>query len=270
MSDETELARLRGELDELRAQLVRSEKLATLGSLAAGVAHELNNPIGFVKNNMTMLGEYMNELVPAMRASLADPGGDLAATIDDIGPLMEDTREGIHRIAEIVAGLRGFARLDVSDVEHFDLNQCVADTLKVAAYELKYKAKVVQDLGDIPSLAGRPGEVNQVILNLLVNAAQAIPEFGEIRILTRRQGDEVELLVADDGPGIAPEHMQQLFTPFFTTKAVGKGTGLGLSISHDIVAAHGGRIEVTSGQPKGAEFRVFLPVSREGTHDSNT
>jgi signal transduction histidine kinase len=246
------------------------------------VAHELNNPIGFVKNNLVMLDEYLQVLMPVLRV-VAHPGGDgtdaalgerlaqavggedLGPILDDIAPLLADTREGVRRLEEIVGGLRSFARTDMPEGEPFDLNQCVRDTLKVAWHELKYKAKVVQSLEGIPVVNGKPGEINQVILNLLVNAAQALAVFGEIRVGTRRVGDEVCLSIADDGPGIRREYLDRVFTPFFTTKPAGQGTGLGLSISRDIVQAHGGRIEVRSAPGEGCEFNVFLPIPRETT-----
>lgn len=281
MKAEEELERLR----EVQAERLQSEKMAALGALTAGVAHELNNPIGFVKNNTVMLGEYLEVLVPVVREVLAwtrqsDEGASLGARIaevsggealepilDDIEPLFEDTRDGVLRMEAIVGGLRRFARADSAEGELFDINQCVQDALKVAWNELKYKATVAQDLGDIPPLRGKPGEINQVILNLLVNAGQAIVKSGEIQISTCMLGDEVRLSVVDDGRGILETDMERLFTPFFTTKPAGKGTGLGLAISRDIVTAHGGRIEVRSAPEEGAQFDVFLPIPSEATCD---
>ncbi len=277
---EPELNDLRGQVKDIRAQLVHSEKMAVLGALTAGVAHELNNPIGFVKNNIVMLEEYLKLLLPALRALpvQADDGGgnapsgrspvigdgeDLAEILDDIEPLIRDTREGTERLEDLVAGLRRFARADTPEGEPLNLNQCVTDTLKVAWNELKYRAEVIQDLNDIPIILGKPGEINQVILNLLINAAQAITGFGEIRVATQTLDDQVVLSVRDNGCGIAPELMERLFTPFFTTKPSGLGTGLGLSISHDIITAHGGRLEVDSTPGIGSEFRIYLPIHHE-------
>lgn len=273
------MQRMRLQIAETQTQLFHSSKMAALGMLTAGVAHELNNPIGFVKNNLVMLEEYLQVLLPVLQVVADRPAGDdgtlaealnqalagedLGPILDDIVPLLTDTRDGVQRLGEIVSSLRSFARVDGPESEPFDLNQCVRDTLKVAGYELKYRAQVVPSLAEIPLLDGKAGEINQVILNLLVNAAQAITDFGEIRIGTRRVGDEVCLSVADTGPGIPPEQLEQVFTPFFTTKPAGQGTGLGLSISRDIVQAHGGRIEVRSTPGAGSEFRVFLPLPRE-------
>lgn len=279
VTEAQELTRLQRKLGEMQAQLIQSGKMAALGALTCGVAHELNNPIGFVKNNTMMLEEYLQVLVPVLREVLdwtegpeghdsslrqridAASGGEaLTPILEDIEPLLSDTRDGARRVEDIVGGLRSFARTDAPEGEPFDLNQCVRDTLKVAWNELKYKATVTQELERLPPLRGRPGEINQVILNLLVNAAQALPSHGEVRIETRLMGSEVRLSIADTGAGIPEEHLERIFTPFFTTKPVGKGTGLGLSISRDIVLAHGGRIEVDSRLGEGSRLSVYLPL----------
>ena len=279
MKDDQETHALHEQIAEIRTQLFHSSKMAALGTLTAGVAHELNNPIGFVKNNLVMLEEYLQVLLPVLqvvsetlyvdkdadsvlgeRLTQAVAGEDLRPILDDILPLLTDTRDGVQRLGEIVASLRSFTRVDDSEPEPFDLNQCVRDTLKVAGHELKYQAHVLPSLAELPLLDGKPGEINQVILNLLVNAAQAISTFGEIHVGTRRVGDEVCLSVSDTGQGILPEHLDQVFTPFFTTKPASQCTGLGLSISRDIVRMHGGRIEVSSSLGEGTEFRVFLPL----------
>jgi two-component system, NtrC family, sensor kinase len=282
MKDDQDTKSLQHQIAETRTQLFHSSKMAALGTLTAGVAHELNNPIGFVKNNLVMLEEYLQVLLPVLqvisdapsgdddgslgeRLSQALAGEDIRPILEDIVPLLADTSDGVQRLGEIVASLRSFARVDGAECEPFDLNQCVRDTLKVAANELKYRAHVFQSLEAIPLLDGKPGEINQVILNLLVNAAQAITGFGEIHIGTRSVGDEVCLSVADNGPGILPEHLEQVFTPFFTTKPASQGTGLGLSISRDIILSHGGRIDVSSSLGEGSAFRVFLPLPREET-----
>ncbi|WP_177420770.1 sensor histidine kinase [endosymbiont of Lamellibrachia barhami] len=282
---EQELERLREQVKNLQVQLIQSEKMAGLGSLAAGVAHELNNPIGFVKNNLISLREYLAVLLPVLSESLAfaetgqgeslrrqigdiAAGEDLAFLIEDIDPLLKDAVEGGDRLEQIVDGLKRFARCDDTEGELFDLNQCVQDTLKVAWNELKYKAKVHHEAGRLLPLHGRPGEISSVILNLLMNAAQAIPEFGEINIDTLCAGDEVVLCITDNGEGIPAENMDKLFTPFFTAKTKGKGTGLGLSISHGIIEDHGGRIEVESDFGKGSTFTIYLPVYKEQSSES--
>ncbi|RDH89197.1 MAG: histidine kinase [endosymbiont of Seepiophila jonesi] len=282
---ERELEVLREQMKSLQAQLIQSEKMAGLGTLAAGVAHELNNPIGFVKNNLISLREYLAVLLPVLSESLAfaetdqgeelrrcfgdiAAGEDLAFLIEDVEPLLKDAIEGGVRLEQIVDGLKRFARHDDTDGELFDLNQCVQDTLKVGWNELKYKAKVHHEAGRLLPLHGRPGEISQVILNLLLNAVQAIPEFGEINIDTLCRGDEVVLRITDNGEGIPAENLDKLFRPFFTTKAKGKGSGLGLSISHGIIEDHGGRIDVESDFGKGSTFTLYLPVYKEQSLES--
>jgi two-component system NtrC family sensor kinase len=276
-NDSTEAARLRQQLADLQRQLMRSERLALLGTLAAGVAHELNNPIGFVRNNALMLQEYLAVLLPLLRQALISAGApgappdltrcvaaaareeNLEQLLDDLGPLLQDTVEGADRVAGIVTGLRRFTRPDPREGP-LDLNRCLEDTLKIAWNELKYKAEITQDLGDLPPLQGHAGEIGQVILNLLVNAAQALPAFGAIHVYTRREGDGAVLGVRDNGVGIAAADLPRIFEPFFTTKPAGSGTGLGLAISRDIVTAQGGRIEVSSQPGAGTEVRVWLPA----------
>ncbi|MCG8426242.1 MAG: ATP-binding protein [Chromatiales bacterium] len=235
--------------------------------------------MGYIKNNITTLNEYLDVLLPlvsdyykyAMGQQFENPGllqriktqlgdEDLDYLLEDIGPLLEDTAEGTDRVKSIVAGLKSFARVDESEQKQFDLNECVESTLKVVWNELKYKCEVNQQLSNVPPITGNPGQINQVIMNLLINAAHAIPERGAITIETTHENGEVVLRVTDTGVGISEENIGMLFTPFFTTKPVGSGTGLGLSISHGIVEQHGGLIEVESEVGKGTTFTVKLPA----------
>lgn len=278
-----ELAHLNADLKASQVQLVQSEKMASLGTMAAGVAHEINNPIGFVKNNVCVLREYMDVLVPlledyqalAQEQSENNPallkqieerlaGEKLDYLLKDISPLLDDTTEGTERVSNIVAGLKSFARLDESEEKLFDLNECIETTLRMVWNELKYKCKVHKKLAELPQVFGNPGQINQVIMNLLVNAAQAIPVEGDITIETQCQDRQVLLRISDTGEGIDPDYLDKIFTPFFTSKAVGKGTGLGLSISHGIVEKHGGTIEVKSEVGIGTLFTVRLPVKEKG------
>lgn len=277
MPHDQDMQRLQDQLIALRMQVLHAGKRDALGMLAPGLTHELSNPIGFIKNNLLILEEYLNTLLPSVELLIntlaTDPQAipsraqleqafldtNLRPILDDIAPLLIDTRAGVQRLEELVASLRTVSRPDNPAGEPFDLNQCVRDVLKVATYELKYKAQVSTTLGELPFLNGKPGEISQVILNLLINAAQALTQFGEIRLSTACVDDTVCLCIADTGPGICEAHLKDLFTPLFSTKPLDQGSGLGLSISRDIIEAHGGRIEVQTASTVGCEFRIFLP-----------
>jgi signal transduction histidine kinase len=277
------LEALTGELRENQAQLVQSEKMAAIGHLAAGVAHEINNPVGYVTSNLGTLREYVavfKELVAEYgRADSALRGGDrsgaLAALdrvaairreqdldfiLEDVDQLLDDSAEGTRRVAEIVQGLKGFARSDEQQVREASVNDCLEATLKVVWNELKYKCSVEKRLGPVPAISCYPGKLNQVFMNLLVNAAQAIPGRGEVTVESGTEGDQVFVRVSDTGEGIPAERLERIFEPFFTTKQPGRGTGLGLAISRSIVEEHGGRLEVASREGRGTAFTVRLPV----------
>lgn len=263
---------------ETQAKLVQSEKMAGLGTMAAGVAHEINNPVGFVKSNLGSLQAYSKNLtdyvqrldellkehddMQSLRDALqaAREEFDIEYTAEDIEPLIIESQDGVNRVEAIVSGLRSFAREDDEQQAPADINGALQSTLKVAANQLKYKCTVHEDYADLPALTCNIGRLNQVFMNLLVNAGQAIDEDGEIFISTRFINNEVIVSIRDTGCGMSPEVQKQLFNPFFTTKDVGSGTGLGLSISHGIVEEHGGRIQVQSVEGKGSRFIVRLPV----------
>jgi PAS domain S-box-containing protein len=270
----------------LEQQLRQADKMASIGQLAAGVAHEINNPIGFVKSNLNSLEEYvhgMNELLTAHEtlAALvrAGAGSDAlgaqaaavagvreavgyAAIATDLRPLLEETKEGIERVRGIVQNLKEFSHVESAEAKYADLNRCLQSTLKIVWNELKYKAEVIEDYGALPEMRCFAQEINQVFVNLLVNAGQAITERGTIRIRTFEQDGQVAVEIGDTGCGISPEHLSRIFEPFYTTKEVGTGTGLGLSISYGIIRKHHGRIEVESTVGQGTTFRVWLPVER--------
>ncbi len=277
-----DLAELNRRLQENQRQLVQSEKLASLGQLAAGVAHEINNPVGFVMSNLATLRDYIGsfrkilaadaalaaaaagqEATAALAAVAADRRAeeDLDFILGDVEDLLRESLEGTERVREIVQNLKSFARPDEKGTRDVDLNACLESTLKVVWNELKYRCDVVKDFGELPPVTGRPGELNQVFMNLLVNAAHAIPERGTITITTRHDDEAVTVAVADTGVGMTPEVRDQIFEPFFTTKAAGKGTGLGLSISQAIVVKHGGAISVASEVGAGSTFTVRLPLA---------
>jgi PAS domain S-box-containing protein len=278
-----ELTKLNDQLSMAQEQLVQSEKLASIGQLAAGVAHEINNPIGYIFSNFGTLQSYLDQLFQMLSAyEEAEPAIGVAETAarlramredidlgflrEDIPALMAESREGIVRVRHIVQDLKDFSRVDANQEWVWaNLHQGIDSTLNIVSNEVKYKADVVKEYGDIPDIKCLPLQINQVVMNLVVNAAHAIgAERGTITVRTGRAGgdgpEQVWLEVQDNGSGIAPEVLSRIFDPFFTTKAVGKGTGLGLSLAYGIVQKHGGRIEVDSTPGQGTRFRVLLPV----------
>ncbi len=267
------------ELEQAHNQLLQSEKLASIGQLAAGVAHEINNPIGFVNSNLGTLDGYVSDLLrvidayreveaalpPESRARVeaVKQEVDLAYLQDDAGALVKESRDGLDRVTRIVQDLKDFSRMGTADWQWADLHRCLDSTINVVTNEIKYKAELERRYAELPEVRCVPSQLNQVFMNLLVNAAQAIPERGRITITTGRNGDEVFVAVRDTGAGIPPDILKRVFDPFFTTKPVGTGTGLGLSVSHGIVERHRGRIEVDSEPGAGTEFRVWLPIDAQ-------
>lgn len=266
------------QLEDAQAQLVQSEKLASIGQLAAGVAHEINNPVGFVNSNLGTLAHYVERLIGlvdgyrelccaglpaelAGRATALEADTDLDFLRQDVRELLAESLEGLGRVKRIVQDLRDFSRVDQEGRQQNDLNQGLESTLNVVWNELKYKADVVRRLRPLPSVLCNGAQINQVFMNLLVNAAQAIEERGEIRLANGVEGGEVWVEVADTGRGMTEDVRRRIFEPFFTTKPVGKGTGLGLSVSYNIVQKHGGRITVRSAPGEGSAFRVWLPLA---------
>jgi hemerythrin-like metal-binding protein len=268
-------------LQETQGQLLQSEKMASIGQLAAGVAHEINNPIGYVYSNIGSLQKYLDELFMVLDAYeraeplLAQHPGtlegiqavkqkvDMVFLKEDLAALMCESREGIMRVKKIVQNLKDFSRAG-SDEEWqlTDLRQGLDSTLNIVWNEIKYKAEVNKEYNEIADVECLPSQINQVFMNLMINAAQAIEERGTITIRTGIQDDKVWVEVSDTGNGVAPEHLNRIFEPFFTTKPVGKGTGLGLSVSYSIIQIHHGNIEVTSEVGCGTTFRIWLPVKQ--------
>ncbi|GAB6908711.1 conserved hypothetical protein [Desulfosarcina cetonica] len=282
---------LENKVKEQTAMLVQSEKMASIGILAAGIAHEINNPISYINGNLSVLkqyGEKLAELLARYQAvedqCMATGIADLSAKMEDIGQfkaeesvdfiledinaLVDESLEGVDRVRRIVMDLKTFSRLDEADFDLFDVNQCLESTLNIIWNEIKYQAKVVKVYGELPEIMGYPRKISQVFMNVLINAAKAIHEQGEIRISTRhvingRRSTDASIVVsiADTGVGIPASAMGRIFDPFFTTKPVGEGTGLGLSISYDIVKAHGGEITVDSQEGQGTTVTITLPVT---------
>jgi two-component system NtrC family sensor kinase len=262
-----ELAEANMKLQQTQSVMVQQEKLASIGQLAAGVAHEINNPLGFLKSNHAMLKKNVLKF-RADWETPKDKGLDLPSMFAEFDQLFAESDEGFARIMRIVAGLKSFSRIDQGgEFELFDVNGGIESTLVVAWNEIKYVAEIKKSFGELPRIKARGGEINQVILNLLVNAAQAIEsqkrgEKGLITIETSLKGDRVLIAVSDDGPGIPEKIRTRVFDPFFTTKEPGKGTGLGLSISYDIVVTkHGGSLSVESEPGKGTSFIIALPIA---------
>ena len=258
----SEMVAINSELKATQAQLLQSEKMASIGQLAAGVAHEINNPIGYVYANFNTLSGYVTELLAAAKGGADAPARplDLEFLSDDLPDLLRETRDGLDRVTKIVRDLKDFSRIDTSDAwESADLMAGLESTLNIVQNEVKYKATIDRRLVALPEVCCRPSEINQVFMNLLVNAAQAIPERGVIRLASGFDDDQVWIEVADTGKGMTAEVQNRIFEPFYTTKPVGQGTGLGLSLSYTIVQKHHGRIEVDSEPGRGTTFRITLP-----------
>jgi signal transduction histidine kinase len=245
------------QLEAAQVQLVQSEKMASLGVLVAGVAHEINNPVTFVANNVEPMNERLTELRDAAKAH---PEIGLDEPLRDMGEIVDLIREGAVRTAAIVNDLRTFSRLSDSRPAFFDLNENLEVCLRLLRPRWAERISIERDLGDLPRVEGVVGHLNQVLMNLLANACDAIEERGHIWITTRREGDSVRFSVRDDGIGMSAETLAHVFEPFFTTKPQGKGTGLGLAITHGIVASHGGSIRVESEPGRGSEVIVTLPL----------
>nr|WP_313951836.1 ATP-binding protein [Accumulibacter sp.] len=252
--------------------------MAAIGQLAAGVAHEINNPIAFVGSNLGSLNGYLQDLFSIIAAY--EKGSTLTASDDpfgearrlrrefdydhlkqDVADLLRESRGGLERVRKIVLDLKNFSRVDKPDWEWSDIHECLDSTLNIVWNELKYHCTVTRNYGSLPQIRCLPSQLNQVFMNLLVNAGQAIEGNGEITITTESVGDAaVRVKISDTGAGIEPQALASVFSPFFTTKPIGKGTGLGLSLTWGIVERHGGKIEVSSAPGKGATFTVTLPL----------
>ncbi|SOE94757.1 PAS domain S-box-containing protein [Burkholderia sp. D7] len=281
VSRNAQLLELNAKLSRAQAQLVQSEKLASIGQLAAGVAHEINNPVGFIFSNFTTLDGYLEKLLVMLTAyeeaehfidsqPMRDKLKALGETVDplflkeDIPVLMTETKDGIARVRKIVQALTEFSRVGGNVEWQFaNLHQGIDATLNIINSEIKYKADVIKEYGQIPEIECLPSEINQVIMNLLVNAAHAIGEDrGKITIRTSVACETVSIEISDNGCGIEKESLSRIFDPFYTTKPVGKGTGLGLSLSYGIVQKHRGTLEAESEVGQGTTFRLALPVKQ--------
>lgn len=279
-----ELQAANDKIADTQAKLIQSEKLASVGQLAAGVAHEINNPIGFVRSNLTTLTEYVETYQTLLKAyqslsSLAEEERsrhiteirkiedteDIEFINEDITELLKDSVDGTARVRDIVQGLRDFSHAGGQSRTRCDLNRCIESTLKIVKNGLQNKCTIETSLQPVPEVMANTGEINQILMNLMVNAGQAVGENGHITVKTAMHNNSVQIDIQDNGSGIDPSHLDKLFDPFFTTKPVGEGTGLGLAISYGIIQDHDGEIEVNSELGVGTAFTIRLPV---GTPDS--
>lgn len=278
------LVRANRHLKASQAHLVQSEKMASLGQMVAGVAHEINTPLGYVRSNVELVSDFaartatalvasgnlMNSLMDE-RATDVEISQHLAAAVaehasvaetgilNELDSLFDDTLHGLGEISELVLNLRNFSRLDRARIDRVNLNECLDSALTIGRNLIKQKAEVVQDYGDLPPVECAASQINQVLLNILTNAAQAIEGFGVIRLQSRARDEGVEIRITDNGCGMPEAVRQRIFDPFYTTKPVGQGTGLGLSISYQIITQHGGSLAVASTPGTGTEFRLWLP-----------
>ncbi|MFH1549258.1 MAG: ATP-binding protein [Planctomycetota bacterium] len=270
------------ERKNLEKQLLHSEKMASIGQLAAGIAHEINNPTGFVASNLNTLGEYTTDLAAVLKncrclidacGGMEGAGGEAAgkagelwekydvnSIMEDLDKVVKESVDGMGKIKKIVDDLKDFAHSGEKVVEVVDLNEIIDKALTIAWNEIKYKAEVVKEYAALPPVACWAGQLGQAFLNILVNAAQAIEDRGTIIIRTRTKGGNVCIEISDTGTGIPPEVLDRIYDPFFTTKPVGKGTGLGLNITYNIIKQHSGEITVHSKPGKGTTFKISLPV----------
>lgn len=271
---------LQKEIDErkaMQAQLVQQEKLASMGQLMAGIAHEINNPIGYVKSNLESLAKYSDRIVGFLNylkplteryfpqevvAAINDrrKTDKLDLVVSDLRNLISESAEGVDRVKKIILDLKTFSRKDAEEAGPVDVNRTLEGIISIVWNEIKYVAELKSNYSEVPPVIGYPQKLGQVFLNLLLNAAHAITEHGTITVSTRQEGEMVCVEFADTGSGIPPEVLPHIFEPFYTTKEAGKGTGLGLSICADIVKRHDGSIEVFSEPGSGAVFTVKLPA----------
>jgi len=274
----------------LQSQLIQQEKMAGIGQLSAGIAHEINNPLGYTQSNLATLQKYLdkikdfldtlNNIESTLQTEPTDDVLNILNTIrtsqkknkiniisNDIEDIIGESITGLNRIEKIVKSLLGFARSSTAEFEDYDLNKGIIDTLAVANNEIKYVATVVEEPGDIPHIEAAGGSINQVLLNLIINAVHAIKDTsnkGIITLKTFEKNDSVYCSIADNGIGISKENLDSIFTPFFTTKPVGTGTGLGLSIAYDIIVnKHAGEIKIESEEGKGTTFILRLPIQHK-------
>jgi signal transduction histidine kinase len=280
-----DLSKAYAALKSSQSQVVQSEKMASLGQMVAGVAHEINTPLGFVRSNVELIGDMFKDVKRLMeqyanafglirspeaaddqvaqainQLTVSEAETDPHVLLEEADTLISEGMRGLNQINDLVMNLKDFSRLDRSRSDRFDVNAGLDSTLSICRNQLKNTIEIVKDYGELPPIEGAPSQINQVFLNIINNASQAIEGAGQIRLTTRGSADKVQVRIEDTGCGMTPEVMSKIFEPFFTTKDVGKGTGLGLSISYQIIKEHGGNIDVKSQPGKGSAFTITLPV----------
>lgn len=284
---EVEVEKKTREIEKAQMQLMLKDKLASLGQLAAGIAHEINNPVGFVKSNLGTLNEYRKDIInlldlyrPVEEILLERPDAstdqesmraiqnvrahekeiDLSFVREDFEKVILDSIDGVERIGKIVNDLKDFVHLDKAELEWTDINKQIEFALNILSAEIKKKADLVLSLGELPPIRCYPQQINQVFMNILINAVQAIDRHGEMGITTRAEGGWIEIIFTDNGCGIRPDVLPKVFDPFFTTKEVGEGTGLGLNVAYNILKSHKGKISIQSRVGKGTDVIIRLPI----------
>ncbi|MBU4262531.1 MAG: response regulator [Proteobacteria bacterium] len=277
----TQLEQAYNELKQTQSQIVQQEKMASIGQLAAGVAHEINNPMGFISSNLASLDNYLGKLThfitfqDSLITGLQDEQAlrelqdnrkklKIDYLLQDIPALIAESLDGAERVKIIVQNLKNFSRVEGNEICLTNINDCLETTMNIIHNELKYKAEISREYGEnLPQVKASPQQLNQVFMNILVNAAQAIEKKGKITIRTWREKSSVRVAISDTGCGITQQNLSRIFDPFFTTKEVGKGTGLGMSITYDIIKKHNGTISVASEVGRGTTFTVSLPVAEQ-------
>ena len=266
-----ELVKINREFKEQQQALIQQEKMASVGFLASGIAHEINNPLGYSLSNMSVLSEYIEELVSAIQtvrddASIAETSKaplsseSVVEVLIDMPDLVAESLDGLKAVKQIVSDLRGFARTNTAELTETNVNDCLTTTMNVLAAEIKRKAVLHVELKSTQLIDANAGKLNQVFANLIINAVHASPDKGNLYITTRDEDHQVVIDISDDGEGVPQEHRTEIFSPFFTSKPVGQGTGLGLSIAYAIIVEeHQGSLELAAdGQGRGATFRIRL------------
>ena len=279
------LARNAATLNEVEAtkkRLLQSEKMSAIGQLAAGVAHEINNPVGFVSSNLNTLSQYVQNMLRLLDAldsqkstvndiKILKESMDYDFLREDVLDLLKESQDGLNRVKKIVQDMKVFSHVDQGGWQMENVNAVLESTINLVWHEIKYKAKLVREFDqNLPAIACLPAQLSQVFMNILVNATQAIDENGEIKITTRAPDSKsVEIIIADNGRGMAADVQPHVFEPFFTTKPAGKGTGLGMSLSYEIIQHHNGEIHFESALGRGTTFYITLPHNLEKLNSEN-